>query len=114
MTGDTNLNGVVDFEDFLSLSTNFGTNNRDWAHGNFNGDAEVNFADFLALSANFGTTLTRSEAAAVPEPSSSGLVAAGIVALLIRRKRRKARVPSSKSDGSLGRSGTLRMLSLLG
>jgi len=53
--GDTNLDGDVDFADFLVLSTNFGQANTGWAQGSFGAeDTDTTFADFLALSANFG------------------------------------------------------------
>lgn len=52
--GDTNLDGKVDFSDFLTLSANFGQPDKIWSQGNFNGDREVSFADFLTLSAEFG------------------------------------------------------------
>lgn len=51
--GDTDLDGDVDFEDFLTLSANFGQQG-EWADGDFDGDGEINFADFVVLSKNFG------------------------------------------------------------
>ena len=51
--GDTNLNGKVDFNDFLALSARFGLV-AGWAGGNSDTDTTVSFNDFLALSANFG------------------------------------------------------------
>lgn len=53
--GDFDLNGQVDFADFLTLSANFGkTDELSWSDGDANGDQKVTFADFLLLSANFG------------------------------------------------------------
>jgi len=52
--GDSNLDGVVGFADFLVLSTYFGRADAGWSLGDFNGDKEVGFADFLLLSTNFG------------------------------------------------------------
>ena len=53
--GDTDLDGDVDFADFLVLSMNFGQADTGWAGGNFDAaDTGTTFADFLALSANFG------------------------------------------------------------
>lgn len=51
--GDADLDGDVDFADFLTLSSNFGKEG-EWADGDFNGDGEINFADFVVLSKNFG------------------------------------------------------------
>lgn len=53
-SGDSNLDGRVDFQDFLNLSANFGRNDRTWETGDFDGDGAVNFTDFLLISANFG------------------------------------------------------------
>ena len=52
--GDTNLDGRIDFVDFLALSANFGQDDRDWTTGDFDADGSVGFTDFLALSENFG------------------------------------------------------------
>jgi len=53
--GDFDLNGKVEFADFLILSTNFGQqSSAGWSDGDANGDDAVTFADFLLLSANFG------------------------------------------------------------
>ncbi len=52
--GDANLDGNVDFQDFLIMSSRFGQDDQGWADGDFNGDGSVSFEDFLFLSANFG------------------------------------------------------------
>ena len=52
--GDTNLDGVVGFGDFLALSGNFGRTDATWRDGDFNGDGVVDFFDYLTLSRNFG------------------------------------------------------------
>ena len=52
--GDINLDGQVDFGDFLVLSSNFGRNDASWGTGDFDGDREVTLTDFLLLSLNFG------------------------------------------------------------
>ncbi len=58
LSGDVDLNGTVDFTDFLVLSSNFGQSGG-WNDGDSDGTGEVNFADFLALSSNFGRTVSR-------------------------------------------------------
>ena len=50
--GDANLDGKVDFADFLRLSESFGQNGS-WADGDFDGSGLVDMADFTLLSANF-------------------------------------------------------------
>lgn len=100
LPGDADLNGTVDFNDFLSLQNNFGQPNTTFAQGNFNFDEQTDFNDFLALQNNFGQSVagtpfvaTAAEvkamnafAATVPEPA--GLSAIGIIAAGILRRRR--------------------------
>ena len=52
--GDADLNGKVDFNDFLRLQSNFGTAAAGFAKGNFNYDSTTDFNDFLLLQSNFG------------------------------------------------------------
>jgi len=81
--GDTNLDGVVDFEDFLIFASNFGAETLDWRDGAFSGGGVVQFADFLGLADNFGRTgfepIVR--AAQVPEPQGIVLFAIGLIGL---------------------------------
>ena len=51
--GDLDLNGRIEFADFLVLSTNFGKAGT-YADGDADGDGLVAFSDFLLLSTNFG------------------------------------------------------------
>lgn len=54
--GDLDGNGVVEFADFLILSSNFG-NSGSPAEGDTDGNGEIDFTDFLVISANFGKTV---------------------------------------------------------
>ena len=54
--GDANLDGSVDFNDFLTLAGNFGRNDTSWSMGDFNLDGTISFSDFVELAANFGFT----------------------------------------------------------
>ena len=83
--GDTNLDGEVEFSDFLALSANFGKEGG-WAEGDFDGNGQVAFPDFLALSANFGQSVPA--AAAVPEPTASLMAAFAMMGLFGFRQRR--------------------------
>jgi hypothetical protein len=56
--GDGNLDGKVDFDDFVLISTHFLANDINWDHGNFNYDGIVDFNDFVVLSTNFGDGVT--------------------------------------------------------
>ena len=85
VSGDTDLNGAVEFADFLKLSGNFNAADGTWSHGNFDGANGVDFADFLALSGNFGTT---SAAASVPEPNSGYVMAFSLLLGMSLRRRK--------------------------
>ena len=67
--GDTNLNGRVQFADFLTLSGAFGGPGG-WSQGDSDGNGQIQFADFLSLSGNFGKGEVQA-AASVPEPSGT-------------------------------------------
>jgi|GEM_PF-4327902 len=69
LEGDFDLNGKVEFADFLVLSDNF-SQPGNWCAGDATGDREVNFADFLMLSTNFGTAIA-ADTHSVPEPQFS-------------------------------------------
>lgn len=90
--GDTNLDGAVNFDDFLNLSQNFGKDFRDWRRGDFDCNETVEFADFLFLSRHFGFESEENggeAAAAVPEPSALLMLfsALGLVSMGRRRSR---------------------------
>ncbi|MDB5328743.1 MAG: autotransporter [Phycisphaerales bacterium] len=103
LPGDADLNGTVDFNDFLVLQNNFGQAGTRFDQGNFNYDGQTDFNDFLALQNSFGqsitgvpVTVTRAQVAAmtafaqsVPEPASLGLIGFGAAALLRRRSPAK-------------------------
>ena len=91
--GDTDLNGSVDFEDFLVLSEHFGTAGG-WGDGDFTGDGRVDFSDFLALSVNFGGA--NAEFVTIPEPTAYRVALFSIVGIFaFRRQRGYARVSRS-------------------
>ena len=55
--GDVDLDGDVDFDDFLQLATNYKSNASGWVSGDFTCDGRVNEDDFALLSENFGTSV---------------------------------------------------------
>lgn len=94
--GDANLDGRVDFADFLIVSHNFGEAADDgWLDGNFSGAGVTGFADFLDLSDNYGRTGFRtaaSAAASVPEPTDvCYLFGACFASSLFRRRSHRSR-----------------------
>ena len=82
--GDANMNGVVEFEDFLALSGAFETDGG-WAGGDFDGSGLTDFDDFLTLSGNFGQTVTA--VASVPEPASFVLLSLSLLGMGAMRIR---------------------------
>jgi T5SS/PEP-CTERM-associated repeat protein len=103
LLGDANVDGVVNFNDFVIVSQNFGSTGG-WVQGNFGTDAVVDFNDFVTFSQHFGQSwggatnleLTEEQMSAMqafsmsigaPEPGTLGLL--GMAALMLARRRRK-------------------------
>ena len=53
LIGDANVDGYVDFVDFLAMSSHFGQAGS-WFEGDFNEDEVIDFEDFLLLAKSFG------------------------------------------------------------
>ena len=82
--GDFDGDGDIDFQDFLTLSGNFGMPG-DYTDGDTDCNGNVAFADFLKFSSNFGR-VPPPPVSSVPEPSSDCVfLVAGIACILIRR-----------------------------
>lgn len=91
--GDANADGAVTFQDFLTISRNFGRSGG-WDRGDFTNDGQIAFGDFLALSENFNketppALLLADSMQSVPEPAAG--VWGGILALLMLARRRAKR-----------------------
>jgi autotransporter-associated beta strand protein len=98
LRGDADLNGVVDFDDFLALQNGFDSA-VDWQGGNFDYLGRTDFNDFLILQNHFGQSMngmpvaiTAQQVAAmtafarsVPEPAVTAVLLAALP--LIRRRR---------------------------
>lgn len=86
--GDADGNGVVDFQDFLTLAVNFDRHDSSLTYkdGDFNYDNEVDFDDFAILADNFGAGAA--QVTAVPEPTGAVLLLIALATMLpIRRHR---------------------------
>ena len=86
LVGDANIDGDVDFDDFLDLAAVFPLASGGlWSQGNFEGnDGDVDFDDFLALAANY--PFNAGSVSAVPEPSCFAMLASLVVMGLARRR----------------------------
>ena len=85
--GDFDLNGAVEFADFLILSGSFGLPVDSYADGDINVNGTVEFDDFLAFSANFGQS--SAAVASVPEPNGFWALSAMIVMGAVANRRRR-------------------------
>ena len=82
--GDHDLNMIVNFNDFVKLSNDFGMSGTGWDQGNGNTDDVTNFNDFVRVSNNYGMSFA--SGSNVPEPMALTLVAIG--GLLVTRRSR--------------------------
>lgn len=85
--GDANMDGAVDFDDFLTLSKNFGKDEGGWNAGDFDRDGIVAFPDFLLQSNNFGEKAMANGFSAVPEPATPVYLICIALALLAWRRQ---------------------------
>ena len=94
LIGDLDLDGDVDFFDYIATSNNFGeTEGMRFQDGDMDGDGDVDFFDYIAVSNHFGDALPAvtgmAGAAEVPEPSTVALLGVGTLALLAYGWRRR-------------------------
>ena len=84
--GDANLDDQVGLIDLGVLAANWNAQSgKVWADGDFNGDGAVTLPDLGLLAINWGWSAPTGPPAAVPEPASCLILAAGAL-LALRRK----------------------------
>ncbi len=88
LPGDANKDGKVDINDLTTVLAHYGTSGSTldvtYSEGDFNADGKVDINDLTIVLAHYGDTVGSSAAgmAAVPEPSSLLLAAAGLAGSL--------------------------------
>jgi len=82
VTGDADLNGKVDFQDYLALESSFGNTVTHGTGADFDNNGVIDFQDYLALESNFGAGAV----VETPEPMTLSLLGLGALALIRRRK----------------------------
>jgi autotransporter-associated beta strand protein len=51
--GDTDFNGLINFDDYAHLDAGFNTGGTDWFHGDFDNNSTVNFDDYALIDLAF-------------------------------------------------------------
>jgi hypothetical protein len=81
---------VVGNGDYDVFGANFGmTSGADWTMGDFDYNGTVDNGDYDILGASWGTVYPGVGGANVPEPTTMGLLALGVIGLISRRRNRK-------------------------
>ena len=97
LPGDANLDGVVNFPDFITLATFFGQSTGLWSRGDFDSNGRVAFEDFAILARNVGNADVQ-PAQQIPEPMSVTMLLLGVCALgRLRLSRRLIYGPTHKT-----------------
>jgi cytochrome c peroxidase len=86
-SGDANLDGFVDGQDFILWNDSRFTASLAWNDGDFNGDGFVDGQDFILWNEN---KFTSSDVATVPEPTTGLLLLIGLFVMRRRRQRTMA------------------------
>ncbi|HEY7117482.1 MAG TPA: aspartyl protease family protein [Tepidisphaeraceae bacterium] len=105
LSGDSNRDGIVDFNDLVKLAQSYNSELQSdfWANGDFNGDGVVDFNDLVMLAQHYNDPNAAdgvidlphyqfdiglgAAAAGVPEPGGLMLMGGAMVALGRRRRR---------------------------
>ena len=89
--GDTDLNGIINFDDYARVDNGFNNAGADWFHGDFNYDGHVNFDDFALIDLAFNHQASPMFSVAVPESSICGIASLAATFLVRRRVGRAIR-----------------------
>ncbi|MCY2950604.1 MAG: hypothetical protein NTU53_01345 [Planctomycetota bacterium] len=92
--GDTNLDGVINADDYFLIDSGFILQAEGWYNGDFNYDGVVNADDYFLIDSAFigqsgPLSAEHSRMSAVPEPGALGLLWVCSAALMARRRRHR-------------------------
>ena len=85
--GDTDLNGVVNFDDYARIDAGFNNNRSGWFNGDFDYNGVINFDDYALIDLAFNTQGAPLRTNAVPEPALAAELSAIAIISLARRRR---------------------------
>ena len=86
----SNLDGVVNFDDFVVLTNNCEAGTTSWRKGDFDLNNVTNFDDFVILTNTF-ETMVPNPVSLIPEPMGLSVLVLGVI---IRLPRKRARTHS--------------------
>jgi hypothetical protein len=86
--GDTDFNGIVNFDDYARVDAGFNNSRSGWINGDFDFNGVVNFDDYALIDLGFNSQGAALQTRAVPEPSTLGGLAAFAASALFSRHRR--------------------------
>ena len=84
LEGDATLDGTVDGQDFIEWNSNKFSNLPAWCSGDFTADGVVDGQDFIIWNSN---KFTSADASVVPEPTSFGILAIGVLCWMSGRRK---------------------------
>jgi hypothetical protein len=67
--GDTDFNGVVNFDDYVRTDNGFNNHLSGWMNGDFDGNGQVNFDDYVLIDIAFNTQGSVLGSLAKPKPT---------------------------------------------
>jgi len=92
--GDSDLNGVINFDDYAHIDNGFNNHLTGWFNGDFDYNGVINFDDYALIDVNFNNQ-RQPAMNAVPEPSGAGLLFAVAAGVSRSRRTRRSRAAAN-------------------